>query len=108
MATRTRTPKGKVYASKSDHARELFRAGVKISEVTRTVPGMGYAFAYGIAKRLAASDPTFDIRTVADPRQTKSVSTTDDLVTVRIVNAEGEYLGTVTVNRLTGAVKKTK
>lgn len=101
MATKTRSGKT-TYASKSDHARALFDQGMSVAEVTRTVPGMGYAFAYGIAKRHGVA------ATAANRRQTKSVGMTGDLVTVKIVDETGEYRGTVEVNRVTGKVRRTK
>lgn len=76
MATRTRTGTT-TYKSKSDHARALFKAGKTVADVTREVPGMGYAFAYGIAKRLAESDPEYNLRTSAQPRKTRSVRVLD-------------------------------
>lgn len=101
--TRTRTRKTTPeYRTKSDHARALFRSGVSIAEVTRTIPGMGYAFAYGIAKRLEASDPEFKVRMVAGARKIKSVRRDGDEVIVAVPG------GSVRVNVQTGAVKRTK
>lgn len=103
MATQVRTPKV-TYRSKSDHARALFADGKTVADVTRIVPGMGYAFAYGIAKRAGVAS------TAAKRRATKSVNTIGDDVIVEIVNPEGVHVGTVTVNRSTGKVttRKTK
>lgn len=102
MATRTRTPKGTEYKSKSDHARALFAEGKTVAEVTRLVPGMGYAFAYGIAKRAG-----FNL-TAANRRAAKSVATVGDDVVVQIVTPDGTHIGTVTVNRTTGKVTTRK
>lgn len=102
MATRTRTPKGVQFKSKSDHARALFAEGKTVAEVTRIVPGMGYAFAYGIAKRAGMN------LTAANRRATKSVTTVGDDVVVEIVTPEGVHIGTVTVNRATGKVTTRK
>lgn len=101
MATQTRTPKT-TYRSKSDHARALFAEGKTVVEVTRAIPSMGYAFAYGIAKRAGFAD------SAANRRATKSVSTVGDLVTVEIVTPEGVHIGTVIVNRTTGKVTTRK
>lgn len=102
MATTTRTPKGVQFKSKSDHARALFAEGKTVAEVTRLVPGMGYAFAYGIAKRAGFAE------TAANRRSVKSVSTVGDLVTVEIVTPDGTHIGTVVVNRTTGKVTTRK
>lgn len=101
MATTTRSGKA-VFKSKSDHARALFAEGKSVVEVTQTVPGMGYAFAYGIAKRAG-----FNL-TAATRRATKSVTTVGDDVIVEIVTPEGTHIGTVTVNRATGKVTTRK
>lgn len=101
MATQVRTPKV-TYRSKSDHARALFKEGKTVAEVTRIVPGMGYAFAYGIAKRAGYAT------TAAHRRATKSVNTVGDDVIVEIVSPEGVHIGTVTVNRATGKVTTRK
>jgi hypothetical protein len=81
MAIRTRTGNSvkteTVYKSKSDHARALFREGKTVAEVTRLIPEMGYAFAYGIAKRAGFAE------TAAHRKTTKLVSVVDGLVRVR-------------------------
>lgn len=102
MATRVRTPKGTTYGSKSDHMRALFAEGKSVAEVTRLVPGVGYAFAYGVAKRAGLA------ATAANRRATKSVAVVGSDVTVRIVTPEGEYAGTVIVDMTTGKVRRTK
>lgn len=114
MATRTQTgnsrkrTSGKTYASKSEFARALMTGTHDgkvhtIAEICRTdIPTMGYAFAYGIAKRLAASDPKFDIRTVAGERKTKTVVVNDGSVTVNTA------IGPVTVDLRTGEVIRPK
>ena len=102
MATTTRTPKGVQFKSKSDHARALFAEGKTVAEVTRIVPGMGYAFAYGIAKRAGVAT------TAANRRATKSVNTVGSDVIVEIVTPEGVHIGSVTVNRESGKVTTRK
>lgn len=75
MATttkRVRAPKPVVYRTKSDHARALFAEGKTIAEVTKIVPDMGYAFAYGIAKRAGVN------LTAANRRPTKAMAKDSD------------------------------
>lgn len=100
MATTVRT-RTATFKSKSDHVRALLAEGKTIAEITRLVPNMGYAFAYGIAKRAGLAE------TAANRRQTRQVVTVGDSIHVRIV-AEGEYTGTVIVNTITGKVTRTK
>lgn len=90
------------FASKSDRVRSLLDEGKTIAEITRIVPGMGYAFAYGIAKRYGKAE------TAAARRSTRQVAVTNDRVHVRIVNPEGVYTGTVIVDTKTGKVTRTK
>ncbi len=97
MAIRTRTgnrAETRVeYRSKSDHARALFREGKTVAEVTRIVPGMGYAFAYGVAKRAGLA------ATAADRRPQKTITTSNGSVFVKTA------IGTVEINLETGKVK---
>jgi hypothetical protein len=51
--TRTRTPVKPV--SKSEKCRDLIRGGKTIAEAAREA-GMGYAFAYGVAKRAGLAE----------------------------------------------------
>lgn len=80
MATRTRTGNRAktetVYKSKSDHARALFREGKTVAEVTRMV-NIGYAFAYGIAKRAGYAE------TAAKRKTTKLVTVVNGVVTIQ-------------------------
>lgn len=61
MATRTRstnrvqTPTTVEFKSKSDHVRTLLNAGTSVADAAREV-GIGYAFAYGIAKRAGLAE----------------------------------------------------
>jgi hypothetical protein len=101
--TRSRTPGQATptvtYRSKSDHVRHLLDEGKTIAEITRIVPGMGYAFAYGIAKRYGKAD------TAAARKSTKAVSndTTSGIVTIRC--DEGTVL---VIDRATAKVTRKK
>jgi hypothetical protein len=86
--------------TKSDRARQLLDEGKSVADLTRLIPGMGYAFAYGIAKRYGKAE------TAAHRRQPKTVQTVGDLVQVAIVNEAGEFTGYVRVNTKTGQVTK--
>lgn len=108
MATRTTTPKKVEYRSKSDHARALFREGKTVAEVTKVITTMGYAFAYGIAKKMDHPDGGTYAAHAANRRAAKSISTVGDDVIVEIVTPEGVHIGTVTVNRGTGKVTTRK
>jgi hypothetical protein len=104
--TRTRSPRTPgqatptvTYRTKSDHVRALLDQGMSVAEITRVVPGMGYAFAYGIAKRYGKA------ATAATRRKTAAVKIDPDsgIVTIRT------DVGTViTVDRATGKVRTTK
>lgn len=79
MATRTRagnrvtaTP---VFKSKSDYARTLFNEGKTVAEVAHMV-GIGYAFAYGIAKRAGKAD------TAANRRKAKFVTVVNGIAVI--------------------------
>ena len=82
MATRTRSGNrvsvtAPEFESKSDHARFLFREGKTVAEVTHLVPDMGYAFAYGVAKRAGLNLTAANrrkARTVSVDRETKAVT----------------------------------
>jgi hypothetical protein len=86
--------------TKSDRVRALLDEGKTVAEITRLVPGMGYAFAYGIAKRYGKA------MTAAHRRQARQVVATDGKVSIRIVNAGGDYTGTVVVDTATGKVSR--
>lgn len=107
MATTTRVAKV-TFKSKSDHARALLAEGKTIADLTRLIPGMGYAFAYGIAKRTPHPDGGSYAERAANRRSVKSVTTVGDIVQVEIVDPSGKYLGRVSVNRTTGAVTTKK
>lgn len=87
---------GKVYTSKSEAARAMFRDGKTVTEVTKLVPSMGYAFAYGIAKRAGLN------LTAANRKATKVVSTSEGFAVIRT------EVGTVKVNLQTGKVTKVR
>lgn len=95
MATSTRSGKMQ-YKSKSDHVRALLDEGKTIAETTKLVPNMGYAFAYGIAKRYGKTE------TAAQRRKTKTVSIQDNKVKIMT------GAGLITVEISTGKVTKTK
>lgn len=109
MATRVKTGKsGPTFVSKSDWARSLLKEGKTIAEITRTIPNMGYAFAYGIAKRTPHPDGGSYADHAANRRESKQVVTTDGKVHVRIVDSNGTYTGTVIVDTLTGKTTRSK
>lgn len=101
MATTTKRTRTVTYRTKSDHARALFAEGKTIAEVTKIVPGMGYAFAYGIAKRAGVN------LTAANRRPTRAVAKDSD-GKVTIQTAAGPVVvfpdGTVTRSRKTWKV----
>lgn len=102
MATKIRTSKSATspattFESKTEYAKDLFRKGKSVSEVSKTVPGMGYAFAYGIAKKGGWA------ATAAKRRQTRAVQTVGDEIEIRT-----DAGIVVRVNRVTGAVRKSK
>lgn len=108
MTTTTRTRKSKtetapvVFTSKSAYVRSLLDAGMKVSEIVRKLNSenieMGYAFAYGIAKRYGKSE------TAADRKPSARIKFNKESNEVVIRPESG---GTITVNVQTGAVKKT-
>lgn len=92
--TRTRAPKTVTYRTKSDHARALFAQGKTVAEVTKIVPDMGYAFAYGIAKRAGVN------LTAANRRPTRAVSKdSDGSVTIQTTAGPVKVLPDGTVHR---------
>jgi hypothetical protein len=109
--TRTRTPGQATptvsYKNKTDWASHWLRAGKKVHEVTAmsldpatgSMGPMGYAFVYGIAKRIGLAT------TAADRKKAKAVTIDPDsgLVTVRCDTG-----AVITIDRATGrvAVKK--
>lgn len=111
VATKVRAKidgKSTTFESKSDMARALFTAGKSVKEVERAVPGMGYAFAYGIARKMPHPDGGTFADHAATRRETKVVTQSGDLVTVQIVAPDGTFAGTVIVNARTGQVSRTK
>lgn len=107
MATKTKAPVG----TKSDRFRAILAADpdATISSAAESV-GMGYAFAYGVAKRTPdpANPGKSYATTRANRRATKAVAVEDGWVVVRIVDSGGNYAGTVRVEMTTGSVKRTK
>jgi hypothetical protein len=90
--------------TKSDRFRaEIARDGATVSSAAEIV-GIGYAFAYGIAKRTPdpASPGKSFATTRAARRGSKSVAVADGIVTVRIVAADGSTAGYVRVDTATG------
>lgn len=100
--TRTRTPGQATptvtYRSKSDHARTLLTGGMSVAETAKTV-GIGYAFAYGIAKRAGLA------ATAASRRKTAAVRTDPDSGIVIVRTDVGTE---VRVDRATGKVTTRK
>lgn len=99
------------YKSKSDHVRALLRKGMLLKDIVPVVPGMGYAFAYGIADRypLPKDDPRYEAgvtETYADVaagrRAEKSIVKTDGAVIVTTA------VGRVRVDLVTGKATKVK
>jgi hypothetical protein len=90
MATRTRTtnriatPATVTYSSKSDHARTLFRAGKSVTEVAAEL-GIGYAFAYGIAKRADLAETAAARRKPAGSKFAALVSYLDPAATPELI-----------------------
>lgn len=80
--------------TKSQWVRDLLDEGKTIAEITRIVPNMGYAFAYGIAKRAGKA------MTAADRRPQRAVSVEGTVV--KVVLADGR-IGRV--DRATGKYK---
>jgi hypothetical protein len=95
VATMTKSGK-KTYESKSAHVRALLDEGKTIAEVCKLVPNMGYAFAYGIAKRYGKTE------TAAKRKATKVITRSE--TEVKIVTK----VGVVIVNLETGQVSKKK
>lgn len=93
MATRIKYA-GKVYESKSDAARAMFTDGKTVAEVTRLVPNMGYAFAYGVAKRAGVA------MTAANRKPTKVVTMDAGTAVIRTA------AGTVRVDLTTGKITR--
>lgn len=69
--------------SKSDWVRRLLDEGKTIAEITRIVPDMGYAFAYGIAKRAGKN------LTAANRRPTRAITTDPVSKSVTVQTAAG-------------------
>lgn len=103
--TKVKTPtpnRTRTFKSKSERVRSLLDEGKTIAEITRIVPGMGYAFAYGIAKRYGKSD------TAANRRATKTINVVDNRAHCRIVDPEGNYQFTLVVDLQTGKTTRQK
>lgn len=66
-----------VAKSKSEMARELFAAGKSVADTAREI-GIGYAFAYGIAKRAGVAE------TAANRRPTRAVTVRNGIVIVAV------------------------
>lgn len=85
---------GKTFTSKSEAARAMFADGKTVTEVTHLVPNMGYAFAYGVAKRAGAA------MTAANRKPTKVVTIHEGRAVIRTAT------GIVRVDLETGKVTK--
>lgn len=94
MATRIKFA-GKTYDSKSEAARAMFAAEKSVTEVSNDLK-IGYAFAYGIAKRAGFAT------TAAKRRATRAVSETVE--EYRVVTEAG----IIAVNKVTGKSRKVK
>jgi hypothetical protein len=102
--TKTARASGKTRpGSKSDWVRELLAEGKTIADVTRIVPNMGYAFAYGIAKRTPHPDGGTYAERAADRRPQRAVTMTGGVVKVLI--ADGTF---VKIDRATGKISRSK
>jgi len=85
MATRTRTGNRvttPVFKSKTEAMRSLYESGATVTEVSTKV-GVGYAFAYGVAKRYGFAT------TAAHRKATKRVSVDSTTGTVTIQTTGG-------------------
>lgn len=87
--------------TKSQWTRDLLKEGKSIAEITRVIPNMGYAFAYGIAKRTPHPDGGTYADHAADRRKEKTMSVSDGVVTIRIKTG-----GRVLVDTATGKVTR--
>lgn len=98
MSTRTRntnrvqTPATVEFKSKSEHVRALLNGGTSVADAAREV-GIGYAFAYGIAKRAGLAEVRAARR---QPKGSKFAAlvkfmapTADDALVADIVTAFG-------------------
>lgn len=99
-SNRTRRSSAPEFKSKSEAMRAMFKEGKTITEVCKAL-GVGYAFAYGVAKRAGVNT------TAANRRKARAVNVLDGVVEVKIVDTEGNFKGTVTVDLHTGQVKRT-
>lgn len=107
MATKTKAPVG----SKSDRFRAILASDPNATISTAAEAcGMGYAFAYGVAKR--TPDPAHPgqsyATTRANRRSEKRLTIDGDVAVIRIVDSAGKSLGFVRVNMTDGSVKRTK
>lgn len=82
---RTKTPA----KTKSERARDLLAEGKSISDLTRLIPNMGYAFAYGIAKRTPHPDGGTYADHAANRRRTRAVTTDPETGIVKVATATG-------------------
>lgn len=102
MATKT-TARGAGLSkgrSKSQWTRDLLVEGKSIAEITRIIPNMGYAFAYGIADRFEHPDGGTYAERAANRRPAKSVVVDKAAGTVTVQTNEGPRV----VNLVTGKV----
>lgn len=79
MATRIKYA-GKVYDSKSAAMVAMFEDGKTVAEVTRLFPAgnpVGYAFAYGVAKRYGFA------KTAANRKPVKAVTVADGIAVIQ-------------------------
>jgi transposase-like protein len=91
MGTRAKTPV--VVTSKSDQVRTLLNSGSSIADAARTV-GIGYAFAYGIAKRAGLAETSANRRPTAHAKDIALVMAVTGWAAPRAIKAVAKYYET--------------
>ena len=92
----------KTAASKSDRLRARLLRGEQLAEAARAEK-MNYAFAYGVATRLADSNPEFNLRTVTAERATRKVRVLDSGTV--IVTVPGGFVSVDSAGKVTRSKK---
>lgn len=75
--------------SKSQWTRDLLTEGKTIADITRIIPNMGYAFAYGIADRFEHPDGGTYADRAASRRATRMVTVDKEAGTVTVITDLG-------------------
>lgn len=99
--TRNRSRKPE-FKSKSEHMRALYTGGMSVADVCKTV-NVGYAFAFGVAKRMPHPDGGTYADRAAGRRKSRAVRVDRETGVVQVVTASG----LVTVHP-DGTVKRSK